>query len=83
MFEVTYTDKALEDFMSIPIKDALKIRAKINQYAENPQSLQNQIKKLTGEPYYRLRVGDYRVIFGKNGKVIRVERIGHRKEVYR
>ena len=83
MFEITYTDKALDDLMSIPRKDVLKIRIKVNQYAENPLSLQNQVKKLTGEPYYRLRVGDYRVIFSKDGKVIQIEKVGHRKEIYR
>jgi len=31
----------------------------------------------------RLRVGDYRVVFSIERKVVLIERIGHRKEVYK
>ncbi|MGM0466447.1 MAG: type II toxin-antitoxin system RelE family toxin [Acidobacteriota bacterium] len=48
--------------------------------------LKNNIKKLKGtkENYYRLRVGNYRVIFKKEEErlIIIIVRIGHRKEVY-
>ena len=36
---------------------------KIEQYAENPMALQNQVKKLTNSIYFRFKVGNYRVIF--------------------
>jgi len=35
------------------------------------------------EPEYRLRVGDYRVLFEVEGEVIIVYRIRHRKNIYR
>lgn len=41
------------------------------------------IKKLKGSDYYRLRVGDYRVIFDKNGNVIFVVKIDNRGQVYK
>ena len=52
-------------------------------------SLQNDprpqgYKKLTGRPGYRIRVGDYRVIYlieDKEVKVFIID-IGHRKEIY-
>lgn len=42
-------------------------------------------KKLTGQEGYRIRKGDYRVLYTINDKdrLIRVYRIGHRREVYR
>ena len=46
--------------------------------------LQGDVKKLTNfTPEYRLRVGDYRVLFeAENDKII-IYRIRHRKEIYR
>ena len=62
------------------------IKAKLLILAENPGALKNNIKRLAGsEKYlYRLRVGDYRVVFKKEEKqfVILIIRIGHRKEIY-
>jgi len=42
------------------------------------------VKKLFGFPYYRLRVGDYRIIFLNNSNtVIEVIKIDNRGEVYK
>ena len=42
------------------------------------------VKKLVGNPYFRLRVGDYRVIIDiqENKLLILVIEIGHRKNIY-
>ena len=43
------------------------------------------VKKLVGSPYFRLRVGDYRVIIdiNENKLIILVLEIGHRKNIYK
>jgi len=43
------------------------------------------LKKLKGRPAYRVRVGDYRVIYEINDRelVVLILTIGHRREVYR
>lgn len=41
------------------------------------------VKKLQGRPYYRLRVGDFRVIFDREGAVILVVKIDNRGQVYK
>jgi hypothetical protein len=41
------------------------------------------VKKLTGSPYYRLRVGTYRVLFDRQFNVIFIEKIDNRGQVYR
>ena len=41
------------------------------------------VKKLKGTPHYRLRVGDYRVIFDKDGNIIFVMKIDSRGQVYK
>ncbi|MDR1144526.1 MAG: type II toxin-antitoxin system RelE/ParE family toxin [Verrucomicrobiales bacterium] len=42
-------------------------------------------KKMQGHPEYRIRVGDYRVIYGVDGKrlVVEIVKIGNRRDVYR
>lgn len=41
------------------------------------------VKKLQGVDGYRLRVGDFRVIFNHNGDIINIERIENRGQVYK
>lgn len=41
------------------------------------------VKKLQGQPYYRLRVGDFRVLFDRDGSVILVVKIDSRGQVYK
>ncbi|WP_426236419.1 type II toxin-antitoxin system RelE family toxin [Pararhizobium sp. DWP1-1-3] len=67
----------------MPATDAKRIRQKVQQYAENPASLANNVKKLRGVDYYRLQVGDWRVIFTEGGLVIDVIKIAGRGDVYK
>lgn len=41
------------------------------------------IKKLQGRTNYRLRVGDFRIIFDKSGNILYIEKIDNRGQVYR
>ena len=41
------------------------------------------VKKLQGRNGYRLRVGDYRVIFDRNGNILYIERIDNRGQIYK
>jgi mRNA interferase RelE/StbE len=83
MLEIRYSDQAVKFLRKVNKDAALRIRAKIRQYAENPSVLKNQVKKLTNSLYYRLRVGNYRVIFTETGEIMKIEKIGNRGDVYR
>mgnify|MGYP003296561381 CR=1 FL=1 len=41
------------------------------------------VKKMQGSTLYRLRVGDFRVLFNQTGEVLFIEKIGNRGEVYK
>lgn len=41
------------------------------------------VKKLTGMPYFRLRVGNFRVIFDMYGRVISIVKIDNRGQAYK
>ncbi|MTK12724.1 MAG: type II toxin-antitoxin system RelE/ParE family toxin [Clostridiaceae bacterium] len=83
--QIQYETKAIKDLKSIDAKARKQIIAKIVQYADVPASLTNNVTRLVGSPFYRLRVGDYRVIFSLDGEVATVMtiiRVRHRREAY-
>ena len=66
----------------MPANVAVAIRAKITQYADNPASLANNVTRLKGRMGWRLRVGDWRVIFDDDGAVLAILAIGPRGGIY-
>jgi mRNA interferase RelE/StbE len=86
LFKLRFLGKALEDLSRIDRPHQKIIKAKLLILAKNPEALKNNIRRISGsdEALYRLRVGNYRVIFQKeeNALVIIIVRIGHRREVY-
>lgn len=44
---------------------------------------EGDVKKLQGQHGYRLRVGDYRVIFDKTGDILYIEKINNRGQIYK
>ena len=80
---IKYSDQALKFLTKLRKQDAKRIVSKIEQYAEDPMALQNQVKKLTNSIYFRLRVGNYRVIFSETGEIMKIEKIGNRGDVYK
>jgi mRNA interferase RelE/StbE len=86
MYKLKFLGKALDDLKNIDRAHQKIIKEKLLILAKNPEVLKNNIKKLSGtkEDFYRLRVGNYRVIFKKKEKqlIIIIVRIGHRKEIY-
>jgi mRNA interferase RelE/StbE len=77
---VQFLESAAQDLEALPAKDCGRILARIERYAKGEPS---DIKKLQGRGEFRLRVGDYRVLFVKSGKTIDIHRILHRREAYR
>lgn len=65
----------------IPTRNQSRILAQITKMSDD---LNGDVKRLTNfTPEYRLRVGDYRVLFEVEGKSIVVYRVVHRREAYR
>jgi len=84
MFKVIIEEKAKKDIRSLPPKDIASIISRLSELAKNPRPRQS--KKLIGsDEDYRLRVGNYRILYtiDDKEKVVVIYRIRHRKEVYR
>lgn len=79
--QVRYTKAAIKALMRMPANTAKTIRGKIAAYAD-PSSQANNVKKLKGRKGYRLRVGDWRVIFDANGDVLDILAVGPRGGIY-
>lgn len=80
-FEIIWSESAIKDLKKIERPIGKRIFDAITRLKEDPY---HNIIKLTNSPYYRLRVGDYRVILDIRKKQLRilVIKIGHRKKIY-
>jgi len=81
-YEVKLKPRAVKDLPGISRHDAAKVVDALEELQDN---LGGDVKRLTNvTPEYRLRVGDYRVLFEieQTNRVI-VYRVRHRREAYR
>ena len=80
-YNIEIKPKAIKDGRKIPKKTLVQIINKIEAMGNN---LNGDVKRLTNfSPEYRLRVGDYRVLFEVQESLIKIYRIKHRKDVYK
>ena len=83
-YAVELLPSAQRELTALPEDVQRRIANRIDGLREDPRP--PGVKQLQGEDrLYRLRVGDYRVIYSIDGRrlVVLVIRIGHRGEVYR
>jgi mRNA interferase RelE/StbE len=80
-FEIIWSDSAASQLKKLDRTVARRIFDKVGELREKPQRF---LRKLVNSPYYRLRVGDYRVILDVQENVLRilVLKVGHRKSIY-
>jgi len=83
-YEILFARSARKELEDIEVRFAVQILKKIEELSINPRPTGS--KKLKGEKdLWRLRVGNYRVIYSisDSDKLIDVSVIRHRKDVYR
>jgi mRNA interferase RelE/StbE len=85
VYRVLFTRSADKTFRRLPRHIAQRIRRSLDDLATNPYAEHLDVTKLQNRPGYRLRVGDWRVIYEivSDELTILVLRIGSRGEVYR
>jgi mRNA interferase RelE/StbE len=83
-YSVEYEPEAIADLENLSQVVQERIVNKVNWLAENFDQITSE--PLTGNfaGFYKLRVGDYRVIydFNRDEKIIIIDQIGHRREIY-
>ena len=78
--EVEFTPDAEDDFAALPPRIAGQVVRKLDRLRTG---LVGDIKRLhKAAAGYRLRSGDYRILFSLAGDTVVVERIKHRRHAY-
>ena len=81
MFEITWEERALQELNKLDNHIIIRILKKVDGLGESPFS--KNVKKIRGSDFFRLRIGDYRAIFSIDGNLIKILKIGHRKNIYK
>lgn len=83
-YTIQIRKQALKELESFPVKTCRLINAAIDGLATNPRP--QGCKKLKGENEYmwRIRVGNYRILYTIEDtiKIVEIRKIGHRKNIY-
>jgi mRNA-degrading endonuclease RelE of RelBE toxin-antitoxin system len=79
---VELSDAAVEDYREVPLGMKLRIADVIERLEKWPAV--SGAKPLTRElkGHYRIRAGDWRVVFHVAGEIVTIDRIDNRKDVY-
>ena len=82
-YRVVVTASAVKELFAIPKKDRRRVTSRIQSLSSDPRPI--GCEKLSGEERYRVRQGDYRIVYSVDGSTATVDvvKIGHRKKVYR
>jgi len=82
-YKIYFRRSVLKDLEKVPKKDILKIIKRIEALAHNPRPA--GCEKISGLARYRIRQGDYRIIYSIQDDVLTIwiVKIGHRRDVYR
>lgn len=81
-YEIIFTDTSRRQFNKLEKSVQERKIAALERIRIRPEA---HVKKLIGDPGYRLRVGNYRVILDiyKDKLIILVIKIGHRRNIYK
>lgn len=80
MKAVIFTVAADKQFRKLGVIESRRLRAKIEAYAVGESADVTPLKGFPGE--FRMRVGDWRIVFEETATEIIITRVGHRRHVY-
>ena len=79
-YKLRFGNRALKDLRKLDKQVTKRI---VDRIEDLTKDLAGDVKKLTDHsPQYRLRVGDYRILFDTEGDTIMIQRVLNRREAY-
>jgi len=83
VFEILFKESVWKDLRKIPKTHLKKILSRIEKLKDDPRPI--GCEKLTGQELYRVRQGQYRIVYSVQDEelTIWVIKVGHRSSVYR
>ncbi len=78
-----FTRSARRELENLPRNVLELLKPRLDELIQQPRP--HGCQKLAGTPYYRIRQGDYRVLYSIDDgeRIVEIIKIGHRREVYR
>ena len=82
-YKILIKPSAVNEIEAVPKKDRLRIIKRIQSLAADPRPPGSE--KLTGDDKYRIRQGNYRIVYSVFDKeiLVIVVKVGHRRDIYR
>lgn len=83
-YSITFARAAERQFRNLTANVQARLQPRIDALADDPRP--RGVERLAGsESLYRIRVGDYRVIYAIDEEklIVLVVRLGHRRDIYR
>lgn len=82
-YEISVKKSAIKELEDIPKKELQKVIRKMRALSSDPRPQGSQ--KLSRKEQYRIRQGDYRIIYSiqDDDLTVHIIKVGHRKEIYR
>lgn len=82
-YKIWIKKEAEKELLDLPKVDLIRVTKKIQKLQMNPRL--PGCERLQGEDAFRIRQGNYRVVYliDDHEKVVRILKVGHRREVYR
>lgn len=83
IYEVRFKKSARKEINKLVPEQARRIFSAIEKLSHQPRK--GAVRKMVGSSYWRLRAGDYRVVYDIQDKAVIIEiiRVRHRKEAYK
>lgn len=85
MYSIVFTKQAIRSMQKLPASMRDRVRDRLEQVASAPYAQHPNVTKLQGRDGYRLRIGDWRVLYDVQDEklVVLVLKVAPRGEVYR
>lgn len=82
-YKLLIKPSAAKEIHSLPAGDQKRVVARIRGLADDPRP--SGTERLSGDEKYRVRQGDYRVLYSVDdaAKTVVIVKVGHRRDVYR
>ena len=82
-YELRIKPSAAKELEALPFKDRRRLIPRIRQLSVEPRPAGSE--KLTGADLYRVRQGNYRVVYEVHdpGRTVTVFKVAHRRDIYR
>lgn len=82
-YSIEIKRSAAKELAELPRKDLVRVVKRIQALAVDPRPA--GVEKLSGQERYRVRQGNYRILYEIADEVLRITvvKVGHRRDVYR